>query len=84
MQDVVCRTGESHLTLICTDTHAEFAEKAAARLEKSAVQNECRVHLGVATLDSMISSVDDLIERAQTAARDARIGQTGYKVWSAA
>jgi len=84
MQDVVCRTGESHLTLICTDTHAEFAEKAAARLERSAVQNECRVHLGVATLDSMISSVDDLIERAQAAARDARISQTGYKVWSAA
>ena len=83
MQDVVCRTGETQLVLICTDTHAEFAEKAAARLEKSAGQNECKVHLGVATLDSLISSVDDLIERAQSAARDAHIHQTGYKVWRA-
>ena len=83
MQDVVCRTGESQLTLICTDTHAEFAEKAAARLEKSAAQNDCKVHLGVATLDSMISSVDDLIDRAQSAARDAHAGRTGYKVWRA-
>jgi len=83
MQDVVCRTGENQLVLICTDTHAEFAEKAAARLEKSAAQNGCSVHLGVATLDSMISSVDDLIDRAQTAARDARTGRTGYKVWTA-
>jgi len=83
MQDVVCRTGEHHLVLICTDTHAEFAEKAASRLEKSASQNDCKVHLGVATLDSMISSVDDLIERAQSAAREAHAGKTGYKVWSA-
>jgi len=83
MQDVVCRTGEHHLVLICTDTHAEFAEKAASRLEKSASQNDCKVYLGVATLDSMISSVDDLIERAQSAARQAHAGNTGYKVWSA-
>jgi diguanylate cyclase (GGDEF)-like protein len=82
MQDVVCRTGEFHLVLICTDTHAEFAEKAAARLEKSAAQNDCKIHLGVATLDSMISSVDDLIERALSAAREARAGRTGYRVWA--
>ena len=83
MQDVVCRTGESHLVLICTDTHAEFAEKAAARLEKSAVANDCKVYLGVATLDSMISSVDDLIDRALSASRDAHAGSIGYKVWQA-
>ncbi|MDB5805789.1 MAG: diguanylate cyclase response regulator [Betaproteobacteria bacterium] len=83
MQDVVCRTGETQLVLICTDTHAEFAEKAAARLEKSAAQNECKVYLGVATLDSLISSVDDLIERAQSASHDAHVGGTGYKVWTA-
>jgi len=83
MQDVVCRTGETQLVLICTDTHAEFAEKAAARLEKSAAANECKVYLGVATLDSLISSVDDLIDRAQSAARGAHAGATGYKVWQA-
>lgn len=83
MQDVVCRTGETQLILICTDTHAEFAEKAASRLQKSAMQNECTVHLGVATLDSMISSVDDLIERAQSAAREAVLTDDGYKVWQA-
>lgn len=81
MQDVVCRTGETQLMLICTDTHAEFAEKAASRLEKSAAQNDCKVHLGVTTLDSMISSVDDLIERAQSTAREASVGGAGYKVW---
>ena len=83
MQDVVCRTGENHLVLICTDTHAEFAEKAAARLEQGASENDCKVYLGVATLDSMISSVDDLIERAQSAAREAHASHTGYKVWRA-
>jgi GGDEF domain-containing protein len=83
MQDVVCRTGETQLVLICTDTHAEFAEKAAARLAKSAAANECKVYLGVATLDSLISSVDDLIDRAQSASRDAHAGAVGYKVWQA-
>lgn len=83
MQDVVCRTGENQLVLICTDTQAEFAEKAAVRLEKSAAQNDCKVHLGVATLDSMISSVDDLIDRAQSAAREASASRSGYKAWQA-
>jgi PleD family two-component response regulator len=82
MQDVVCRTGEFHLVLICTDTHAEFAEKAASRLERSAAQNNCKVYLGVATLDSMISSVDDLIDRALTASREARAGGGGYRIWA--
>ena len=39
---------------------------------------------GVATLDSLISSVDDLIERAQSAARDARAAGTGYRAWQEA
>ncbi|MBL8376238.1 MAG: GGDEF domain-containing protein [Burkholderiales bacterium] len=82
MQDVVCRTAETQFMLICIDTHAEYAEKAAARLSKSVAQDGARVSLGVATLDSMISSVDDLIERAQSASRQALVAGEGVRVWA--
>lgn len=81
MQDVVCRTGDTQFMLICIDTHAEYAEKAAARLQKSVAGQGGRVSLGVATLDSMISSVDELIERAQSASRGAHAEGAGYRVW---
>ncbi|MFN0160627.1 MAG: GGDEF domain-containing protein [Burkholderiales bacterium] len=82
MQDVVCRTAETQFMLICIDTHAEYAEKAAARLSKSVAHDGARVSLGVATLDSMISSVDDLIERAQSASRAALVAGQGVRVWA--
>ncbi|MBL8383477.1 MAG: diguanylate cyclase [Burkholderiales bacterium] len=81
MQDVVCRTGDAHFMVICVDTQAEYAEKAAARIQKSLAGHKHAVSLGVATLDSMISSVDDLIERAQAAAREAQASGKGYRAW---
>lgn len=84
MQDVVCRTGEGQFMLICIDTHAEYAEKAAARIQRSVADQKHGVNLGVATLDSTISSVDDLIERAQSAARQAIASGTGYRAWEQA
>jgi diguanylate cyclase (GGDEF)-like protein len=81
MQDVVCRTGEHRFMLICTDTHEEFAAKAAARIEKAVSGAGARVHLGVATLDSMISSVEDLTERAVAASHTALKNRTGFAVW---
>jgi diguanylate cyclase (GGDEF)-like protein len=82
MQDVVCRTAETQFMLICIDTHAEYAAKAAARLYKSVAEDGARVSVGVATLDSMISSVDDLIERAQSAAREAQAAGVGVRAWA--
>lgn len=84
MQDVVCRTAETQFMLICIDTHTEYAEKAAARIQKSVAEQELAVNLGVATLDSLISSVDDLIDRAQSAARDAQASGKGYRAWKEA
>ena len=81
MQDVVCRIGDARFMLICIDTHAEYAGKAAARIQRSVVVQNARVSLGVATLDSMISSVDDLIERAQSAAMAAQAAGAGYRAW---
>jgi GGDEF domain-containing protein len=84
MQDVVCRTGDAQFMLICVDTHAEYAAKAAARIQKTVAEQRLVVHLGVATLDSMISSVDDLVERAQAAAREAAASGKGYRSWEPA
>jgi len=84
MQDVVCRTADLQFMLICIDTELAYAEKAAARIQKSVAEQDMVVSLGVATLDSLISSVDDLIERAQSAARDARAAGTGYRAWQEA
>lgn len=84
MQDVVCRTAEDRFMLICVDTHAEYAAKAAARIQRSVAEQRLRVSLGVATLDSMISSVDDLVERAQAAARDAAASGKGFRAWEPA
>ena len=81
MQDVVCRTADLQFMLICIDTELAYAEKAAARIQKSVAEQDLGISLGVATLDSMISSVDDLIERALSAARDARAAGTGYRAW---
>ena len=82
MQDVVCRTAETQFMVICIDTQTEYADKAAARIQKSIAEQQLAVSLGVATLDSMISSVDDLIERAQSAAREAQASGIGYRAWS--
>ena len=84
MQDVVCRAGDAEFMMICIDTHAEYAAKAAARLSKGMGEQGVAAHFGAATLDSMISSVDDLIDRAQGAARAARSEGAGYKVWQEA
>jgi GGDEF domain-containing protein len=84
MQDVVCRTAESQFMLICIDTQTEYAEKAAARIQKSVSEHDLDVRLGVATLDSSISSVDDLIDRAQSAARAAQASGRGYRAWKEA
>lgn len=81
MQDVVCRTADLQFMLICIDTELAYAEKAAARIQKSVAEQDLGISLGVATLDSMISSVDDLIERALSAAQDARAAGTGYRAW---
>ncbi len=81
VQDVVCRTGDAQFMLVCVDTQAEYAEKAAARIQRSVGEQKLRVSLGIATLDSMISSVDALIERAQAAARDASASGKGYRTW---
>lgn len=81
MQDVVCRTGDTQFMLICIDTQAEDAEKAAARIQSSVSAPKFSASLGVATLDSMISSVGDLIERAQAAALEAMAGGKGYRTW---
>ncbi len=81
MQDVVCRTGEAQFMLVCVDTQAEYAEKAAARIQRSVAEHKLHVSLGIATLDSMISSVDALIERAQAAAREASASGMGYRTW---
>ena len=84
MQDVVCRAGDCEFMMICIDTHAEYAAKAAARLSKAMEEQGVAANFGAATLDSMISSVDDLIDRAQGAARAARSAGTGYQVWQEA
>ena len=81
MQDVVCRTGEAQFMLVCVDTQPEYAEKAAARIQRSVAEQKLQVSLGIATLDSMISSVDALIERAQAAAREASASGKGYRTW---
>lgn len=81
MQDVVCRTGDTQFMLICIDTQAEYAEKAAARIQSSVAAQKFSASLGVATLDSMISSVGDLIERAQMAAQEAMAGGKRYRTW---
>ena len=81
LQDVVCRTGDTQFMLICIDTQAEDAEKAAARIQSSVSVPKFSASLGVATLDSMISSVGDLIERAQAAALEAMAGGKGYRTW---
>ncbi len=81
MQDVVCRAGDAEFMMICIDTHAEYAAKAAARLSKGMQEQGVAASFGAATLDSMISSVDDLIDRAQGAARAALAAGTGFQVW---
>lgn len=81
MQDVVCRASETRFMLICVDTQVEYAEKAAARIQKIISAQEFAVNLGVATLDPTISSVDELIERAQFAAQDATREGKGYRIW---
>ena len=81
MQDVVCRAGETQFMLICVDTQVEYAEKAAARIQKGISAQEFAVNLGVATLDPTISSVDELIERAQSAAQDATREGRDYRIW---
>lgn len=81
MQDVVCRSGEGEITMICVDTHEEYASKAAQRLSAAMAEQGIAASFGVATLDSMISGVDDLIGRARGAAMAARAEGAGYKVW---
>ena len=76
MQDVVCRSGDGEFMIICTDTHAEYAARAAERLSEEMKRSGVTAFFGTATLDSMISSVDDLVERARSAARAAR-AETG-------
>ena len=83
MQDVVCRAGDAEFMMICIDTHAEYAAKAAARLSKGMQEQGVAASFGAATLDSTISSVDDLIDRAQGAARAARAAGAGFQVWQA-
>lgn len=81
MQDVVCRSGECELVMICVDTHEEYVTRASARLSVAMSERGIDVSFGAATLDSMISSVDDLIARARVAAAQAQAGGVGYRVW---
>ena len=81
MQDVVCRSGEYELIMICVDTHEEYVTRAAGRLSAAMSERGIDASFGAATLDSMISSVDDLIARARGAASAAQAGGAGYKVW---
>ena len=83
MQDVVCRSGDHEFTMICVDTHEEYVSKAAQRLSASMAAKDISASFGTATLDATISSVDDLIERARSAAVKARAQGAGYKVWRA-
>ncbi len=83
MQDVVCRSGEHELAMICVDTHEEYVTRAAERLSAAMSGRGIAASFGAATLDSMISSVDDLIARARGAASEAQAGGAGYKVWRA-
>jgi hypothetical protein len=39
-------------------------------------------NVGVASLDNMISSVDDLMERARQAAREADVSGSGFQAWA--
>ena len=84
MQDVVCRSGEQEFTMICVDTHEEYVSKAAQRLSAAMVERGMGASFGTATLDSTISSVDDLVARARGAAAAARTAGAGYKVWQSA
>ena len=81
MQDVVCRAGDAEFMMICIDTHTEYAAKAAARLSKGMGEQGVAANFGAATLDSTISSVDDLIDRVRGVARSARSAGTGFQVW---
>ena len=83
MQDVVCRSGDGEFTMICVDTHEEYASRAAQRLSAGMAEQGIEASFGAATLDSMISGVDDLIGRARGAAAAARAQGAGYKVWQA-
>jgi GGDEF domain-containing protein len=83
MQDVVCRSGDGEFTMICVDTHEEYASRAAQRLSAAMAEQGISASFGAATLDSMISGVDDLIGRAREAAAAARAEGAGYKVWQA-
>ena len=83
MQDVVCRSGEYELIMICVDTHEEYVTRAAERLSVAMSGRGIDASFGAATLDSMISSVDDLIARARGAAAQALAGGVGYRVWQA-
>jgi GGDEF domain-containing protein len=83
LQDVVCRTGESQFMLICVDAHAEFAEKVALRMRHGITHDlGIAANVGVASLDNMISSVDDLMERARQAAREAEVSGSGFQAWA--
>ena len=82
MQDVVCRSGEYELVMICIDTHEEYVTRAAERLSAAMGERGIDASFGAAALDSMISSVDDLIARARGAAAQAQAGGVGYRVWT--
>ena len=84
MQDVVCRSGDHEFTIICVDTHEEYVTRAAQRLSAAMAERAIAANFGAATLDSMISSVDDLIARAREAAAAALAAGDGYKVWQQA
>ena len=92
MQDVVCRMSDERFGVICVDTGVVEAGMAAARLCRAVGDAQLRVasqsvtvSLGVAALDSTISSVDEFMRRAYDASHAARAqGGNRYVVWAEA
>ena len=90
MQDVVCRMGDERFGVVCVDTGVIEAGMAAARLcravgdaQLTAASQSVTVSLGVAALDSTISSVDEFMRRAYDASHAASAqGGNRYVVWA--
>ena len=89
MQDVLCRVGDERFMVICVDTGEGEAAKAAARLCRvvsdahlDTTHGVLTVSLGVASLDSTISSAEEFMRRTADAARVARNqGGNRFAVW---
>jgi diguanylate cyclase (GGDEF)-like protein len=89
MQDVVCRVGEERFLIICTDTGAPEVAKAAERLcgtigrqGHRTPTGDVTLSLGVAAMDSTISSVQEFLRRADDALRAARAaGGNRFVAW---